>query len=296
MPLVSVIVPTYNRAHMVPQTIDAVLSQTLIDLELIVVDNESVDNTEEVVKSYQDTRIKYFKNQNNGVVAVNRNFGIRESQGEYISFCDDDDVWIPEKLERQLLEFQKDKRVGLVCTNAREFDEYSEKGTRIKRKLRDSDFTLESLIVEGNRIISSSVVVRRTVLDDIGTLDESPEIFSSEDYELWARVASKYTIKYIDRPLLNYRLHLAAHSQTRSPTVQLQYKEAVLRKLLGKEIITHNMYQKGLTKQNRQLLLQRLFRYDWMMKIAFLIDRILSLLLTPVMYLIKTIKKHSNHS
>ena len=104
---VSVIVPTYNRAHLLKKTIESILSQTYTDLELIVVSNYSTDNTDDMVKSYKDDRIKYFKNQNNGIIAVNRNFGIRKSTGEYIAFCDDDDTWLPNKLERQVNFFNK---------------------------------------------------------------------------------------------------------------------------------------------------------------------------------------------
>ena len=90
---VSVVVTTYNRAHIVTEAIESILNQTFGDFELIIVDNYSNDNTEEVIKSYKDERIKYFKNRNNGIIAVNRNYGISKAQGEYIAFCDDDDLW-----------------------------------------------------------------------------------------------------------------------------------------------------------------------------------------------------------
>ena len=179
---ISVIIPTYNRAHMVTETIDTILAQTFSDLELIVVDNESTDDTEEVVRSYSDVRIRYFKHQNGGVVAVNRNFGMSQAQGEYLAFCDDDDLWLPEKLERQLLEFARDSRVGLVCSNAINFDEDGDLGARIETGLKDRHFTFESLL-GGNAVISSSVLVKRQIIDDVGMMDISPEIFTAEDYE-----------------------------------------------------------------------------------------------------------------
>src|SRR4030043_6890 len=87
---VSVIIPTYNRAQTLAEAIDSVLSQTFKDFELIVVDNYSTDATESVVNAYTDRRIRYFKNQNNGFVRINRNFGIEKSHGEYIAFLDDE--------------------------------------------------------------------------------------------------------------------------------------------------------------------------------------------------------------
>ena len=100
---VSVIIPTFNREHLLKETMEYILNQTFKDFELIIVDNYSSDNTENAVKSYNDKRIRYFKNQNNGVIAVNRNFGIKKARGEFITFCDDDDLWLPQKLEKQLL-------------------------------------------------------------------------------------------------------------------------------------------------------------------------------------------------
>ncbi|MFC1951678.1 glycosyltransferase family 2 protein [Chloroflexota bacterium] len=285
---VSVIVPTYNRAHMVIETVDLILNQTFKDFELIVVDNESTDNTEEVIKSYTDERIRYFKHQNNGVVAINRNYGINKAQGQYIAFCDDDDLWIPEKLERQMLEFEKDSQVGLICTNAINFDRHGEHGERIKAKLKDSHFTFESLM-RGNVIVGSSVLLKRQVVDDVGMIDESPEIFVAEDYELWLRVAKKYRIKYIDLPLIKCRIHTDAHgSKYRTHAgareskeciearelAKIELNKAVYRKLLNKGIIDSNLYQKRISRTNRQILIQKLPGYKWVINGASFLKRI----------------------
>lgn len=270
---VSVIVPTYNRAHIITEAIDSILNQTFEDFELIVVDNESTDNTEEVIKSYADERIRYFKHQNNGVVAVNRNYGISKAQGQYIAFCDDDDLWMLEKLERQLLEFEKDKQVGLVCTNGIDFDSRGEHGKRSKAKLKDSHFTFESLIMRGNRIICSSVLVKRQVIDDVGMMDESPEIFTAEDYELWLRVAKQYKIKYIDLPLMKYRTHAGAHGRKVSSEARERHK-AVYRKLLNKGIIKSDLYQKRINRLNHEILIVKLLRYKWVIKCASFLMRV----------------------
>jgi len=238
---VSIIVTTFNRAHMVIETIDSILNQTFNDFELIVVDNCSSDNTEEVIKAYTDERIRYFKHDNGGIIAVNRNYGINQARGEYLAFCDDDDLWLPEKLEKQMLEFEKDNQIGLVCSNAIIFDNNGEVGEFHKTELPDSNFTLKSLIWQ-NSVICSSVLVKKRAIDDVGLMDESPEIFSAEDYELWLRVAQKYRIKYIELPLMKYRTHPGSYKK--KPVEAIKRNRAVYRILLGKGIIDHGLFQR----------------------------------------------------
>jgi glycosyltransferase involved in cell wall biosynthesis len=116
MPKVSVIIPTYNRAHLIGRSIKSVLDQTFIDFELIVVDDGSTDNTEEVVKAYNDQRIRYIRYTKNRGAPAARNTGIRAARGEYIAFNDSDDEWLPQKLERQMAFFERDQggNLGLV--------------------------------------------------------------------------------------------------------------------------------------------------------------------------------------
>jgi glycosyltransferase involved in cell wall biosynthesis len=251
---VTVIVTTFNRAHMVAETIDSILNQTFDDFELIVVDNCSSDDTETVIKGYTDERITYFKHENGGVVAVNRNYGIGQARGEYIAFCDDDDLWLPRKLEKQMLEFEKDSQLGLVCTNAITFDETGDLGEFFKTRLADNDFTLASLIW-ANSVICSSVLVKKSVIDDVGLMDTSLNIFTAEDYELWLRVAQKYRIIYIDRPLMRYRTHPGGYKK--SSVAAIERNRAVYRILLGKRIIDRRLYQR---LDRRALLIEFLMR------------------------------------
>ena len=115
-PLVSVVVATYNRADLISETLDSILNQTYKIFELIVVDDGSSDNTEEIVKNYSDSRLKYIKTDNWGGPARPRNIGIRESKGEYIAFCDNDDLWEKNKLEKQL-DIIKNNNAGLCFCN-----------------------------------------------------------------------------------------------------------------------------------------------------------------------------------
>ncbi len=106
-PTVSVIIPTYNRANLVSRAIKSVLNQTYQDFEIIVVDDCSEDNTEEIVKSFNDSRIRYIKHKKNKGGSAARNTGIKRARGKYIAFLDDDDEWLPSKLEKQIMLFEK---------------------------------------------------------------------------------------------------------------------------------------------------------------------------------------------
>ncbi len=206
---VSIIIPTYNRAHLVPETINAILNQTVQDFEIIIVDNCSKDDTEDVIKHFNqhDPRIRYFKHPNNGIVAVNRNYGIRQAHGEYIAFCDDDDLWYSTKLEKQLLEFAKDPNIGLVCTNAMEFSQSGNIGI-LYPHVKEDFFTFRYLM-HSNKVISSSVMVRKDVLEHAGVFDENRDLFAIEDYDLWLRIVNHYKIRFLQAPLIKYRVHRA---------------------------------------------------------------------------------------
>jgi glycosyltransferase involved in cell wall biosynthesis len=269
---VSVIVTTYKRAHLVTETIGTILSQTFKDFELIIVDNYSKDNTDDVIKSYADERIRYFKHRDNGIIAVNRNYGISKSQGEYIAFCDDDDLWFPEKLQKQVQELEKDSQIGMVCNNEIAFDYRGDHGVLIKTRLKDRDLSFESL-VETNYVSSSTVMVRKAVLDDVGMLDESPQFVAGEDYELWLRIARRYKVKYIDLPLGKYRTHPGAHRK--GPIVALELDKQIYKKLLDTGVLSPELYQRRINKLNRQVLLSKFLTRTGTTKYAVFIMRLI---------------------
>ena len=269
---VSVIVTTYKRAHLVTETIGTILSQTFKDFELIIVDNYSKDNTDDVIKSYADERVRYFKHRNNGIIAVNRNYGISKSQGEYIAFCDDDDLWFPEKLQKQVQELEKDSQIGLVCNNEIAFDYRGDHGVLIKTRLKDRDLSFESL-VETNYVSSSTVMVRKAVLDDVGMLDESPQFVAGEDYELWLRIARRYKVKYIDLPLGKYRTHPGAHRK--GPIAALELDKQIYKKLLDTGVLSPELYQRRINKLNRQVLLSKFLTRTGTTKYAVFIMRLM---------------------
>lgn len=121
MPKVSVVIPTHNRSSLLRRAIQSVLDQTYQDFEIIVVDDASTDDTEAVVKGFADERIRYVRHSENRGEAASRNTGIRLAKGEYIAGHDDDDVWLPPKLEKQVKAFEKaSPKVGVVSPDYRE--------------------------------------------------------------------------------------------------------------------------------------------------------------------------------
>lgn len=204
-PLVSVVVPTFNRSKLLEETIESILAQTYTNIEVIVVDNMSVDDTENYVINCGDPRVRYFRNPNGGIISVNRNFGIKKSLGQFIALCDDDDLWLPTKVEKQMEVMTLDDQVGLCYSNAESF---SSAGTHklwhVRRKIFSGHFRR---LLLGNVIPNSSVLIRKKILDDIGVINEAPELVGAEDYELWLRITFRYKARYIDESLIRYRVH-----------------------------------------------------------------------------------------
>jgi hypothetical protein len=162
---------------------------------------------------------------------------------------------MPDKLEKQLAEFEKDNCVALVCTNGIAFNETGETGLTMKSHLRDSDFTFRSLIFS-NYICNSSTILRKSFIDDVGILDEDPKIFGAEDYYLWIHLAKKYSIKYINLPLIKYRTHPGAYR--RNEIESLALKKDVLIRLLKNRIIDNKLYSKAVNRSNYRYIITKL--------------------------------------
>lgn len=201
-PCVSVIVTTFNRAALLSQTINSILGQTYSDFELIVVDNMSTDDTEGYVGGIPDARVRYFRNPNHGVIAINRNFGIQHARGRYIAFCDDDDLWMHNKLDRQVAIMERNLSLGMCYSNAESFsDRITIKKAICRRVYRDHLFHL----LRGNYIPNSSVLIRKSVFDQLGMLTIDRTL--REDYQMWLRIARSYPLFGIDVSLIRYRVH-----------------------------------------------------------------------------------------
>jgi glycosyltransferase involved in cell wall biosynthesis len=208
-PRVSVIIPTYNRAYFLPRAVKSVLAQTFQDFELIVVDDGSTDDTKKTVKEFQkkDKRIKYIWQENSGRPAVAKNTGIKAAQGRYIAFLDDDDEWLPEKLEKQLKLFNETKNLGVVgcnCWNVYENKNNKKREYRIKKNANQKSVfskNLERCFIHS----SSSVIIPRRVFDAVGLYDESLNI--NDDWDLYIRILKNHVFDFAGEPLFCYYIH-----------------------------------------------------------------------------------------
>ena len=125
-PLVSVIVTTFNRKEMLKQTILSILNQTYSSFELIVIDNFSDYDFFNFIKSFENSRLKPFQNKNNGIIAINRNFGLKLCKGDFIAFCDDDDLWYPNNLQSKIDLFIDDHSIGMITSKESIINELGE--------------------------------------------------------------------------------------------------------------------------------------------------------------------------
>lgn len=201
MPSVSVIIPTYQRANLVSQAIESVLAQTYTDYEIIVVIDGSTDNTKEVLAQFKD-KITVIYQENKGLSAA-RNTGIMATKGLYVAFLDDDDLWAPNKLEKQLACFESNPKIGLVYSDGFFFNEKSvlpDKWTSVYPPPPVWQFLA---LFARNVILASTVVVPRECLEEVGLFDET--LKSCEDYDLWLRIIEKFPIYFLNEPLGYYR-------------------------------------------------------------------------------------------
>jgi len=188
MPEVSIIIPTYNRANSLKKTLVSIINQTYKDYEIIIVSNGSTDNTEDIVNQFHDARIKYIFQEGSGSPASPRNTGIKNSKGNYIAFCDDDDLWLPEKLDKQITFLKNNPEYGLCYTRMKRFNDEFE---WVNPDDETNDSTNSQQLLYRNRTPLSSIIIRKKILESSEFFDEDKKIFGSEDYELLLRLSKK---------------------------------------------------------------------------------------------------------
>jgi glycosyltransferase involved in cell wall biosynthesis len=202
-PLVSVVIATYNMAAYVPLAVKSVLDQIYKNIEVIIIDDGSTDATREVVKPYlNDVRVRYLFFEQNKGQAVAKNYGVRESRGEYVAFLDGDDMWAPEKLDIQIPLFSKSEAIGVIYSRVLYIDERG-------KELRVADNELFRGRVSGPLLIRNFIgfgtcVIKRECFERLGGFRE--QVRMGIDYDLWLKFSTQYEFDYVDRPLLYYRL------------------------------------------------------------------------------------------
>jgi glycosyltransferase involved in cell wall biosynthesis len=205
-PAVSVIIPTYNCARYLPEAIDSVLAQTYRDFEIIVVDDGSTDSTQEVLAPYGD-QIRVIRQANAGRGAA-RNAGILAAQGEYIAFLDADDLWLPQKLERQMPLFGERPQIAWAYCDYRWFDErgVEERTVFQKRSLtHPPEGRMLLPLMRSEPTWTSTIVVRAVCFREVGLFDDSFTV--AQDSDMWLRLACRFEAACTNEPLALRRRH-----------------------------------------------------------------------------------------
>ena len=206
MPHVSVIIPAYNAERYIADTVRSALDQTYRDLEVIVIDDGSRDRTLEELDQF-GSRIRVHQQANAGVSRA-RNHGARLATGEWVAFLDADDLWLPEKIARQLA----CTGVPMTFTNRYNFgvlDGLPELHSLVQ-PMRGGDVFVP-LLREGNFITSATVMLRRELFEQMGGFYTG--LNGTEDWDLWIRIAEQHHIGFVNEPLVRYRLHAAGISR-----------------------------------------------------------------------------------
>jgi len=238
--MVSVIITTYNNKNGVKEAIDSVLSQTYKDIEIIVVDDGSIDDTEDFLKDYIQKRKIIFKRQENKGVSSARNVGFQLSKGEYINFLDGDDTLNPEKIKAQVEFLKNHPDISVV---------YCDSDIIINNK--KMDFTYKELVgsfsgevlnnlLERNFIALHSALTKREAIKEVGLFDES--LRHAEDYDLWIRIANSHKYSFIDKPMVIYK----KNAKGLSSNVKNQCYSVI--KVLKKNLPKNKNSKKYLTK------------------------------------------------
>lgn len=226
---IAVIIPCYNAQATINKTLESIFEQTYTSFTVYIVNDGSTDNTLDVINDFKQRYAEkiHIITQHNQGQAVARNKGIQESKEPYIAFIDSDDLWHPEKLQKQLKFLKSHVDIGLCYTQALEIDEKeNEIGViLINPSYKDKCFPY---LILSNNIVASSVIVKRSVIAQVGLFDTS--LNACENWDLWLRISQKFSIDYLDEPLTYYRIH--TNNMSNNSDRMYQNRKKVLEKHL----------------------------------------------------------------
>lgn len=252
MKKVSVIIPAYNKAEFTIRAVNSVLSQTYGNIEIIVVDDGSTDDTPEKLSHYKN-RIVYHRKRNGGACSA-RNTGIKMAAGEYIALLDCDDLYYPEKIQKSVACLEADPRIGFVYTGADFIDE----NDRVVSEYKNFGFLesgqITSRLLEKNIICNSTILMKKECFDRVGFFDE--KIFIPADWDMWIRLSERYKAGFINENLTGYRV---------SHTFTINNVEAGLKEELYVVEKTFARQLPGVSKKLKQKCLSQIYyRYGLM--------------------------------
>jgi len=223
--LVSVVTASYNMADYLELAVESVLAQSYQNLEMIVVDDGSQDNTPEVMSKFSGiSKLRYIRLEKNQGQTVAKNRGLAEAKGDFIGFVDADNLWKPNKLERQLPLFNKSEKIGVVYSDAEYIDGDGNVLPRLKRSYHEG--TIKEELLLNNFINFNSALVRRGCIRDAGGFDES--LSMGIDWDLWLRISTKYEFAFLSEPTYSYRIW--ANQMSHQKEKRLKNAEKIINK------------------------------------------------------------------
>ncbi len=253
--LVSIITPVYNGQDFLDRSIKSVLAQTYENWELFLIDDGSSDNSVQIIENYlEDNRIKLLRNESNSGIPTTRNKGIENSTGEFIALLDQDDEWLPHKLEKQVSRFLEiDDSFGLIYSNV---EVRTDQGILSDQKKEiEPEASIQSnleLMLSRNLITSPTAMVKRKALEEVGLFDESIR-WGGDDYDLWIRIAHKFKFDYIDEVLCIRHEHQQNYSADKKrmmlKTIDLgekYVKQFGLEPSLSRKLKSNHYYRYGI--------------------------------------------------
>lgn len=252
--LISVVIPTYNRSDYLIEALNSVINQTYKNIEIIIVDDGSKDNTKEIVNNYielnKTKNIRYYYKDNGGV-ATARNFGIKHSEGVFIAFLDSDDLWKKDKLLKQIKLFN-DPKIGLVHSHYSILKEDNQLITNIPEEEGKFNGNMYYKMRIYNIVGTSTVVIRKECIDKVGFFEG--EYSPAEDYDLWLKISKEYNFGYISESLVYYR-EFSSENISRNLT---KLENGVI-KILNKH--WDNISLNKIEKEDRDLAYSRFYSY-----------------------------------
>lgn len=224
LPKISIIIPTYNRSELLKRAIRSALNQSYSNLEIIIVNDASTDNTEEVIHAFTDKRIRYIKHQTNQKLSASRNSGIKAATGEFICFLDDDDEMNSQKLKKQIDQFANSSpRTGVVYCGW----QYMFNNKNVSSHTPQFKGDVFNKFLEHSFIVVHAPLTRKVCFEKVGLFDTSLE--SCEDWDMWIRISQHYDFDYVPNELVTVHIH-----EVERMSLSLQSKILARSKILDK--------------------------------------------------------------
>lgn len=221
--LISVVMPVYNGEKYLREAIESILNQTYQNFEFLIINDGSTDASEEIIRSFSDSRIVYLQNDKNRGLVYTLNYGINVAKGEYIARMDADDISEPTRFERQLEVFLNDQEIGICGTWAKII------GSEIAFKVETEHEKIKCKLLFGNQFIHSSIMFNKALLDKSGIKYEEND-FPAEDFAFWIKLSQSVKMLNISQCLLDYRIHpsqisTASSERQKQRTNELQIQQ-----------------------------------------------------------------------